>query len=132
MPYNPQLSIQGVQEVMARNNRRIATMETGGAAEDAVRDAIIALHRHVVQIIHVDTGTLRASQRMEVDGLEGMVFIDPSARNPRGKTRPVEYGVYEHARGGEHAFYDRTQSEIGEQVKAQVTTKIKEAVIYAK
>lgn len=132
MPYNPQLSIQGIQEVMARNNRRIATMQTGGAAEDAVRDAIIALHRYVVSIIHVDQGALRAAQRMELEGLSGYIHIDPGASNPRGKTKPVEYGVYEHARGGEHAFYDRTVAEIGDQVKADVTQKIKEAVIYAK
>lgn len=132
MAYNPQLSIEGIQEVMARNNRRIANLQPEGAAGEAVRDMAIALHRHAVQITHVDTGALRASHRMEVNELEGMIFIDKNSRNPRSKQRPVIYGVFEHDRGGEHAFYDRTIAEIGEAVKQRAIAYIKEAVIYGK
>jgi len=127
-----QMTIEGIQEVMARNERRIATMQTGGEAEDAVRDAVIQLHRHAVQITHVDTGSLKASHRMEVDDLEGMIYIDPESRNPRGGKRPAEYGIYEHDRGGEHAFYDRTVAEIGGQVTEQTRARITEAVLYGK
>jgi hypothetical protein len=45
----------------------------------------------------------------------GRIYIDPTAVNPRGQ-RPEEYGVYEHARGGSHAFYERTIKERGEQI----------------
>jgi hypothetical protein len=45
--------------------------------------------------------------------LRGSIYIDPSATNPQGR-RPFDYGPYEHARGGEHAFYDRTLSERGD------------------
>lgn len=73
---------------------------------------------------------MRASERIEVNGLEGKVFIDPDTKNPRSKTPPVEYAVYENARGGEHAFADRTVNEIGEEVKNRVVTRIKNAVIH--
>ena len=138
MPYQPQLSIEGIQEVQQRNLRRIAALQPEGKAGEAVRDAIIALHRYAVSITHVGIyngvggGSLRAAHRMEVDGLAGQIYIDRSARNPRSKTKPVEYGVYENARGGEHAFYDRTESEYGPQVIAKVGDVIKDAVIYAK
>jgi len=142
MPYKPQLSIEGIQEVQQRNLRRIAALQPEGKAGEAVRDAIIALHRYAVSITHVGIynvggsmvggGSLRAAHRMEVDGLEGQIYIDRGARNPRSKTKPVEYGVYENARGGEHAFYDRTSDEYGPQVVARVKDVIRDAVIYAK
>ena len=142
MPYIPQLSIEGIQEVQQRNLKRIAAMQPSGEVGAAVRDAIVALHRYAVAITHVGKyqrigttvggGSLRASHRMEVDGLSGMVYIDPSAKNPRSKTKPVEYGVYENARGGEHAFYDRTVNEEGPKVSNMVAGRIKDAMLYVK
>ena len=142
MPYIPQLSIEGIQEVQQRNLKRIAAMQPSGEVGAAVRDAIVALHRYAVAITHVGMyqrngttvggGSLRGSHRMEVDGLSGMVYIDPSAKNPRSKTKPVEYGVYENARGGEHAFYDRTVNEEGPKVSNMVAGRIKDAMLYVK
>lgn len=138
MPYKPELSIEGIQEVQQRNLRRIAVMKTGGKGEDAVRDALIALHRYAVQITHVGKyaggGALRASHRIEMDGMAGKIYIDPNSTSPRrssSTSRPSVYGVYEHERGGEHAFYDRTVEEIGPNVIARTTQAIKEAILYA-
>jgi hypothetical protein len=138
----PRYTIEGLQEIQKRNLKRIAAMKPGGAAEEAVRDAVVALHRYAVTITHVGKymrggnvvggGSLRASHRMDVEGLEGKVYIDPGARNPLSKTKPREYGVYENARGGEHAFYDRTVDEYGPTVSARTNTKITEAILYAK
>jgi hypothetical protein len=137
MAYNPQLSIEGIQEVQARNNRRIAALKPEGVAGEAVRDAIIALHRYATQITHVGkyagAGALKSSHRMAVDGLYGTVSIDPGSVSPRRtkrKAKPVEYGVYENARGGEHAFYDRTVDEIGDSMVQRAEQKIKSAVLY--
>jgi hypothetical protein len=140
MAYNPQLTIEGIQEAQARNLLRIAALQPSGAAGEAVRDAAIALHRYAVSITHVGKynvggsmvggGALRAAHRVEVDGLEGQIYIDPGAKNPRSKTKPREYGVYENARGGEHAFYDRTESEYGPTVSERTKTKITLAVLY--
>ena len=61
---------------------------------------------------HIDTGALRASHRMEFSSkgktARALIFIDPTAVNPRTGRRVAEYGFYEHARGGSHAFYGRT------------------------
>jgi len=139
MPYIPQYTLEGAQEVQARNLRRIANLRPEGEAGEAVRDAAVALHRHAVQITHVGKyvggGALKNSHRMSVSDLESLIYIDPSVVSPRRgkrKYKPAIYGVYEHERGGEHAFYDRTLNEIGGQVKAQAVKHITEAVIYAK
>ena len=143
MPYIPQLSIEGIQEVQQRNLKRIAAMQPSGEAGAAVRDAIVALHRYAVAITHVGRydrmgvsgkaigGSLRASHRMEIAGLAGEIYIDPSSVNPLGK-KPVVYGVYENARGGEHAFYDRTVNEEGPKVSNMVAGRIKDAMLYVK
>ena len=139
MPYTPQYTLEGAQEVQARNLRRIANLRPEGAAGEAVRDAAVALHRNAVQITHVGKyvggGALKNSHRMSVSDLEALIYIDPNVVSPRRgkrKYKPAIYGVYEHERGGEHAFYDRTIDEIGGQVKAQAVKHITEAVIYAK
>lgn len=139
MPYKPELSITGIQEAMAKNNRRIASMKPGGKVEQAVKDAVIELHRYAVGITHVGKyvggGALKSSHRMRLDGLEGEIYIDPNSVSPRRTTRkyrPAEYGVYENERGGEHAFYDRTVNEIGGRVKQGVNDVIIEAAIYGK
>ncbi len=139
MTYDPKISIEGIQEAMAKNNRRIAALKPNGASEEAVREAIITLHRYAVQITHVGKytggGALKSSHRMDVQGLEGKVYIDPSSVSPRrgsAKQMPVIYGVFEHARGGEHAFYDRTIAEIGGAVVNRAQRRIAEAVLYGK
>lgn len=139
MPYQPQLSLEGIQEVQERNLRRIAALKPNGVAGEVVKDAIIILHRYAIQITHVGKyvggGALKNSHRMEVDELEGKVYIDPksvSPRRSRKKYKPAIYGIYENARGGEHAFYDRTVDEIGQQVSDRAKARIVEAVIYAK
>lgn len=136
MPYNPQWSIEGIQEVLSKNIRRIAAMQPGGRVEDVVRDAVIALHRYAVQITHVGQypggGALKSSHRMKLDGLEGIVFIDPSSVSPRrgnSKQRPAIYGVFENERGGEHAFYDRTVYEIGDAVSGRARQQISEIIV---
>jgi hypothetical protein len=140
MPFDAKLSLEGIQEVQQRNLRRIAALKPEGAAGQAVRDAIISLHRYATQITHVGKyaggGALKNSHRMELDGLEGKVYIDPASVSPRRgqgkKAKPVEYGIYEEARGGEHAFYGRTVAEAGPAVSQRVTDKIREAVLYGK
>ena len=41
MPYIPQYTLEGAQEVQERNLRRIANLRPEGAAGEAVRDAAI-------------------------------------------------------------------------------------------
>jgi len=109
------MSIDGIQKLQDKNLRRMAELKPSGAAGKAIRYGLTRLHRYVVSITHVwkyKGGGLRASHRMGMDGLRGRIYIDPGAVNPRGQ-KPVDYGPYEHARGGTHAFYDRTVDEEG-------------------
>ncbi len=118
--FNVQLTITGIQEAQAANNRLIARMQPGGALERAVLYGTTAAHRGAVAITHVDTGALRASHRMEVSGKRGRVYIDPSATNPRSLEATSDYGPIEHARGGSHAFYRRTVDELGPGIVAEM------------
>lgn len=91
----------------------------------AVRDAIIIGHRHATGITHVDTGALRASHAMRFYGLSGDIYLNPSVRNPRSGQRAAVYGGYEHARGGEHAFYARTIREAGNKMQQAAMSRIR-------
>lgn len=116
-------TIKGIQEIQAANNQVIAALKPQGGLGKALQYALTASHRYAVAITHVwhyKGGALRASHRMELDlpNRIGRISIDPSTINPRG-SKPSEYGPIEHARGGEHAFYERTEREAGPRIAAQ-------------
>jgi hypothetical protein len=115
---------QGIQEEQARNNRLIAAMRPDGALGEGIRRATMRGHRYAVAITHVDRGALRAAHRMVVSRLQGVIFIDESAVNPKSGQRPHRYGVFEHDRGGAHAFYDRTVDERGDAMIQDVADSI--------
>jgi hypothetical protein len=120
--------IRGLQQAQAAMNRRIAELKPTGALGQAVKRAGLMIHRYVLGITHVDTGALRASHRLEIDGTKGRIFIDPSARNPRTGAKTAVYGAVEHARGGRHAFYTRTKTEYGDEVVRAVKTYVSGAM----
>jgi hypothetical protein len=114
------VNIKALQDAMAANVRMIAALRPSGAAGRAIQFMVAAIHRCLVQSVHVyqkgywrkgalwfTGGSLRASHRMDVDeaSLHGDVYVDPEAVRPDNK-RPAEYGYYENARGGEHAWID--------------------------
>lgn len=121
------VTIRGVQEAQQRNQRQIAALRPTGAFGEAVREATSELQRFAIAATHVDTGALRASHLMEVRNLYGRIFISPAAANPRGQ-RPARYGPFEHARGGDHAFYERTVAEHGQQTMDRAMQRVAVAV----
>jgi len=121
------VTIKGVQEAQQRNQRQIAALRPAGPFGAAVREATVQLQRYSIGLTHVDTGALKGSHTMEVKGLWGRVFLSHSAVNPHGG-RPARYGPFEHARGGDHAFYDRAVAEYGQQVIDRAAAKIAVAV----
>jgi hypothetical protein len=113
------LTIAGIQDAQAENLRMIAALRPDGALGEAVQSVTIGLHRYLVVIRHVDTGTLRAAEQMEISesGLRGRVFTDPGAINPRSHRAAVDYEVFEEARGGTHAAWERTVVERAPQLE---------------
>lgn len=107
------LDISGLQEAQAANARQIANMRPSGALGRMVKYATELGHRYAIIVTHVDTGSLRASHRMRLSGNRGEIYIDPTAVNPRSGQKTSKYGPAEHARGGSHAFYARTEREAG-------------------
>ena len=111
-----QMTIEGIQEAQAACNRALAAVQPRGALGEAVRWGSAEGHRYTVEITHVDTGALRASHRVRFEEgrrwARGRMFVDAQSVNPRGQ-RPSVYGPIEHDRGGDHAFYERTQRERG-------------------
>lgn len=126
------ITIRGLQEAQRGNLKLIAAMKPGGALDEAVHIGTIAAHRYSVIETHVDIGALKASHRIKYErgifGTKGIVFIDPTARNPRSRQLTAQYGFYEHERGGEHAFYEKTfnrrASNIADQSIAGLVSRI--------
>ncbi len=106
--------IEGLEEAQAANRRAIAELTPARAFGRALQYTTVMLFDYAVAITHRLTGALAASHRMKVKfrpyGFE--IRPDPHAVGPRGRF-PAEYGIFEHRRGGEHAFYDRTYAEMG-------------------
>lgn len=117
MPFDVSLTITGLQEAQAQNLATIEALKPRGGLGRAVRAGTAVLYRGVIANVHVDTGSLRASQRIEyTEGpgwAQGRIYTDPTATNPRTGRRPVVYGVYEHDRGGQHAYADLALLEFG-------------------
>jgi hypothetical protein len=103
----PGWSIRGIQEAQQANEHNIAQLKPSGAYGRMIRDVTTYVHRYVVTLTHVITGSLRASHRMDVQSMRASIYIDPDAVNPKSGNRPADYGPFEEARGGEHAFYYR-------------------------
>jgi hypothetical protein len=119
----PILSIAGLQDAQRANMRHIDSLKPGGSLGAAVQYGTLAAHRYNVSITHVGRylvggvyiggGTLRASERTEISGLRGTIYVDQGARNPITRQRPAEYVMYEDRRGGSHASFRRTEAEQG-------------------
>jgi hypothetical protein len=130
------LTIRGIQEAQRANLRIINAMKPSGGLGRAIQYALGALHRRAVYNTPWDTGSLRASHRIEWNGgYRGRIYIDPGATNPRSSQRPAEYGPRLHAqgkipgiRGGVRAFYTYTVEAFGEQIaRDAIRIVVKEA-----
>lgn len=76
---------------------------------DTITLAVGMLHRYGSGIVHVDSGRLKNS-----------LFWDVQSSERRASAiwgTNVRYGIYENARGGDHAFVGRTRAEEGPNVE---------------
>lgn len=101
--------LKRTQDAMLRNAQRVK-------AESGLKRAWLYVGPEMLdyarKITHKWTGALAASHRLSttIDGdhLRGLLYIDENAQNPITGIRTEVYGPVEHARGGSHAFYERT------------------------
>lgn len=118
------IKVVGIQSVQKRNLAAIRSLRLPVVA-DKMRAGVTVLHRYAVAQTHVDTGALRASHRISVEGpAQFRIHLSSSVVNPRSGTKPAVYGVYEHARGGSHAFYELTVRSQGAAVAKRITNDI--------
>lgn len=111
-------TIKGLQEALAANNKLLAEMKPSGTAGKVIQFGTAAAQRASIQGTPVDTGAWRASNRTKLNSgrLQGTVFLDPSARNPRSGTPVQQYASVWDARGGQRAVYARVVSNDGQQI----------------
>lgn len=108
-----------VKEVLSR----VASERTyRGAFRDTITAMLDIAKNYAMSITHIYTGMLRMSHVVEYDGhrMRGVLKVDEQAlaRQYGGRLKVpmqfvAEYAIYEHARGGSHAFYERTLRETG-------------------
>lgn len=130
MSFDVNLTITGIQEAQNEMIKAVARLQASGPRERAILYATTAAHRYLVSITHVDTGTYRASQWMEVEGERGKIYVNPSTVNPRSGNRPAEYSVYEEERGSEHAAYQRTVEEAGPRILKEASEMLARGMLY--
>ncbi len=101
--------IRGLQQAQRAMLRIMTSVKPNNSLDRATQTAAIGLHRYLVTVTHVDTGSYRASQYVRrVAPMRYRIYIDPAAINPRSGAKPAVYGALEEARGGGHAAYQRT------------------------
>ena len=127
------INIEGILDAQKANLIAIAAMSPGGAFGEAIKDATIQTHAYEVKTMHAITGAMKASARMDInlESYRGLVFIDPDAYGERSG-KPIDYAHYEHARGGEHAFAQKTVTEAGPVIGRKAIQTITRAALYGK
>lgn len=124
------LGIRGLQHAQAGFNRALAAVQLGGALGRAIKHITARVHRYVVAINPVDTGSWRAAQRqtLAANGSWGRVSLLPGAANSRSGAPVGRYaGVWE-ARKGRYAVYLRTYTEIGQEALDEGGAIVREAL----
>lgn len=113
-------SIRGIQEAQQANLKLIRAVKPQNGTGRAAKTATFSLQRYAVAITHVLTGSLKGSHRIEQLGpAKFRIYIDPSSKNPRTGEAPAVYGIYEHSKGGSHAFYERTVMNYGSRASSE-------------
>ena len=117
-------TIKGIRELQRANLKSIRALQPTGAAGQAVQSGILAMQRYQATITDVDTGALKGSRRIRIEGMGASLFTSHTARNPRSGTPVLEYDDYEEARGGGHANWSRTFNEAGARVASTMMARI--------
>lgn len=104
--------LEALQRELVRLQQEVSPQGVRGTLTLAVGQ----LHRYGTGIVHVDSGRLKNS-----------LFWDVEVGRGGGSAiwgTNLQYGIYENARGGAHAFVDRTAREEGPMVERTFMVRI--------
>jgi len=114
------LRVEINQAEFYRARKAITMLNSGKTYRGMFRDAITTQLNYLTwyarRITHKMSGVLALAHTWKYDSYRtrGVIFINPNVSWMQGRSvirRPYVYGVYEHNRGGSHAFYARTVRE---------------------
>lgn len=124
-----QTTIQGMEDAQRIMLRAVQAVDPKGGAGRAVKKALFIAQAYAASITHQDTSTLSRSHIIQYDGgAVGYVQPSPYNINPRSHKPASYYAIYEEARGGAHAFYQRTITEIGPRIVDTVGAEIRREI----
>jgi hypothetical protein len=114
------IEIKQLAETQARLKRLLEDVSARGGLRGAFAKATLRALRYVIAITHVLSGRLKNSHFPRV-GVQGNQVYGSVSTN-------VAYASIEHARGGSHAFYERTVKEEGDAIRGDVEAYVDDAV----
>lgn len=111
------IRIRGNKEAQRAMTVAANAVQGQGGLGRAIQFVTLGAMQFAMRVSHKVSGALRSAHIPEFQSGIGMargrVFIDPTAINPMGGKPVDDYAAIEEARGGSHAFYERTVSERG-------------------
>lgn len=109
------LSVTGLRQAQAANVRLIKALDPRNEMGAITQRATLKVFYKMRSLVHRQSGTLAAALTVDFKATArtatGSVYIDTGVVNPRSGAYPAFYGPLENARGGSHAFIDRTYAE---------------------
>jgi hypothetical protein len=111
------IQIRGNKEAQRAMTVAANAVQPQGGLGRAIQFVTLGAMQYAMRVSHIITGALRSSHVPEFASAgnmsRGRVFIDPAAINPMHGKPVTDYAAIEEARGGSHAFYERTVAERG-------------------
>ena len=111
------IQIRGNKEAQRAMTVAANAVQPQGGLGRAIQFVALGAIQYAMRVSHIVTGALRSAHSPEFTSggnlSRGRVFIDPAAINPMSGKPVTDYAAIEEARGGAHAFYERTVSERG-------------------
>ena len=110
------VEVEGLKEAQDRLTRLAQRLGSGAGVEAIMARAMLRAHRYATMIVHVDTGRLKNSLFPRLSRAPNTIYAVVGTN--------VVYAPFEHARGGTHAFFQRTIDEEGAAIMAQVEADV--------